>query len=165
MYHTNTNTFQNNHIGLINHPILGQIINNLINPEFELLYNPTYHAIYFPRENHPPSIFFLTTKTCAIVLIQGGGAGASGLGGEGGASTAGGAPNEQLNIQNLQSILQNMGFSPQEQVRWIHRQGFVQTYFYAFRLSFVKHDAGFVQAIILPFDCLLCEARCGFVTG
>lgn len=40
------------------------------------------------------------------------------MGATSGASAAGGATTEQgLNIQNLQSILQNMGFSPQEQVR------------------------------------------------
>ena len=47
---------------------------------------------------------------------QGGGAGTSGLGATAGAGS-GLVSNEQgLNIQNLQSILQNMGFSPQEQV-------------------------------------------------
>lgn len=55
-----------------------------------------------------------------VLLYQGGGAGGAGLGGAGGAGTAGGSggANEQLNIQNLQSILQNMGFSAQEQVRF-----------------------------------------------
>lgn len=40
----------------------------------------------------------------------------------GGSATAGGALTEQgLNIQNLQSILQGMGFSAQEQVRFSQR--------------------------------------------
>lgn len=54
-----------------------------------------------------------------LVCRQGAGPGGSGLGGAGGASAGGGGGtgNEQLNIQNLQSILQNMGFSAQEQVR------------------------------------------------
>ncbi|CAM9947805.1 unnamed protein product [Pylaiella littoralis] len=55
------------------------------------------------------------TDMMGLLSSMGGGAGGSGLGGSGGASTAGG--NEQLNIQNLQSILQNMGFSPQEQAQ------------------------------------------------
>lgn len=47
---------------------------------------------------------------------QGGGAGTAGLGAPA-AAGSGLVSNEQgLNIQNLQSILQNMGFSPQEQV-------------------------------------------------
>ena len=49
---------------------------------------------------------------------QGAGAATPGLGGSLGASASGSNPSEQgLNIQNLQSILQNMGFSPQEQVQ------------------------------------------------
>lgn len=58
-------------------------------------------------------------RLSVLLLYQGGGAGGPGLGGAGGAGTTGGSggANEQLNIQNLQSILQNMGFSAQEQVR------------------------------------------------
>ena len=58
-----------------------------------------------------PSIVAETEQT-----KQGGGAGTSSMGATA-AAGSGLASNEQgLNIQNLQSILQNMGFSPQEQV-------------------------------------------------
>eukprot|EP00752_Nemacystus_decipiens_P008109 g7249.t1 len=57
------------------------------------------------------------TDMMGLLSSMGGGAGGAGLGGGGGGGTSGGSggANEQLNIQNLQSILQNMGFSAQEQ--------------------------------------------------
>eukprot|EP00903_Cladosiphon_okamuranus_P022669 g20862.t2 len=59
------------------------------------------------------------TDMMGLLSSMGGAPGGAGLGGAGGAGTSGGSggANEQLNIQNLQSILQNMGFSAQEQAQ------------------------------------------------
>ncbi|CAM9920523.1 unnamed protein product [Ascophyllum nodosum] len=57
-------------------------------------------------------------EVMSLLGNMGAGAATPGLGGSLGASASGSNPSEQgLNIQNLQSILQNMGFSPQEQAQ------------------------------------------------
>eukprot|EP00904_Undaria_pinnatifida_P012348 jgi/Undpi1/8243/HiC_scaffold_25.g10713.m1 len=69
-----------------------------------------------PSDDAPTARGSSNSDMMELLSSMGGGAGTSGLGAAGGAGSGGGASNEQgLNIQNLQSILQNMGFSPQEQ--------------------------------------------------
>ncbi|CAB1096594.1 unnamed protein product [Ectocarpus sp. CCAP 1310/34] len=71
-----------------------------------------------PADDAPSARGGAGTDMMGLLSSMGGGAGASGLGAPGGSSGSGGNPSEQgLNIQNLQSILQNMGFSPQEQAQ------------------------------------------------
>ncbi|CAN0417128.1 unnamed protein product, partial [Ectocarpus sp. 12 AP-2014] len=71
-----------------------------------------------PADDAPSARGGAGTDMMGLLSSMGGGAGASGLGASGGSSGTGGNPSEQgLNIQNLQSILQNMGFSPQEQAQ------------------------------------------------
>ncbi|CAN0103318.1 unnamed protein product, partial [Scytosiphon promiscuus] len=71
-----------------------------------------------PPDDAPSARGGANTDMMELLSSMGGGSGASGMGATAGASAAGGAPTEQgLNIQNLQSILQNMGFSPQEQAQ------------------------------------------------